>query len=94
MDVPRDQVVAFALYTHDRGVLKVGTKADINITLMDNHVDPTALFFNMTYADENWRKVVNDVRFRQAVSQGINRQEIIDTVYYGNAQMPTLVPSE
>src|SRR3972149_5629404 len=23
MDVPRDQVVAFALYTHDRGVLKL-----------------------------------------------------------------------
>jgi peptide/nickel transport system substrate-binding protein len=69
-------------------------KAGINITLMDNHVDPTALFFNMTYKDDNWRTVVNDIRFRQAVTQGINRQEIIDTVYFGFAQPVTLVPGE
>ena len=64
-------------------------KAGINSSLMDNHVDPTAIFLNMTYNDPDWRKVVNDVRFRQAISNGINRQEIIDTVYYGFAQMPT-----
>jgi peptide/nickel transport system substrate-binding protein len=69
-------------------------KADINITLMDNHVDPTALFLNMTYANDNWREVVNDVRFRLAVTHGINRAEIIDTVYFGYGQMPTLVPAE
>jgi len=66
--------------------------ANLKITLMDNHVDPTCLYLNYTYADENWRKVVNDIRFRQALTHGINRQEIIDTVYFGYGQMPTLVP--
>ena len=69
-------------------------KADIHVQLMDNHVDPTCLFLNNTYADENFKKTVNDVRFRQALSYGINRQEIIDSVYFGYAQMPKLVPSE
>jgi peptide/nickel transport system substrate-binding protein len=69
-------------------------KAGIKFNLMDNHVDPTCLFLNFTYKDENWRKTVNDVRFRQALSYGLNRQEIIDSVYFGYAKIPTLVPSE
>ena len=69
-------------------------KAGFNVTLMDNHVDPTALFINYTYDDENFRTVVRDLRFRQAVNYAINRQEIIDNVYFGLAQLPTLVDSE
>ena len=69
-------------------------KAGFKVTLMDNHVDPTALFINYTYDDANFRKVVNDIRFRQAVNYAINRQEIIDNVYFGLASLPTLVPSE
>lgn len=69
-------------------------KANIQATLMDNHVDPTCLFINLTFKDETFRKVVNDVRFRQAVSHALNRKEIIDSVYYTFAQMPKLVPSD
>ena len=69
-------------------------KANIEPILMDNHVDPTAFFFNLTSKDENYRKTVNDVRFRLAISHAINRKEIIENVYYGFAQMPKLVPSE
>lgn len=57
-------------------------------------MDPTVLFLNMTYKDENWRKVVRDVRFRQAITHGLNRQEMIDSVYFGFAKIPELVPSE
>jgi peptide/nickel transport system substrate-binding protein len=69
-------------------------KAGFSVQLMDNHVDPTALFLNNTFEDANWKKVVNDLRFRQALNYAINRQEIIDNVYYTFAQMPELVPSE
>jgi peptide/nickel transport system substrate-binding protein len=69
-------------------------KAGFKVTLMDNHVDPTALFINYTYADANFRKVVNDIRFRQAVNFAINRKEIIDNVYFGLASLPATVPNE
>jgi len=69
-------------------------KAGFRTVLMDNHVDPTALFINNTFADENWRAVVNDLRFRQAVNYAINRQEFVDNIYYGLASLPELVPSE
>jgi len=69
-------------------------KAGFRVVLMDNHVDPTALFINNTYEDENWRTVVNDIRFRQAINYAINRQEIIDNIYYGLASQPELTPSE
>lgn len=44
--------------------------------------------FNFTYDDPVWRQVVNDLRFRQALSFAINRDEIIDAVYYGLASKP------
>jgi peptide/nickel transport system substrate-binding protein len=69
-------------------------KAGFKVTLMANHVDPTALFINYTYDDANFRKVVMDIRFRQAVNYAINRKEIIDNVYFGLASMPTLVNNE
>jgi peptide/nickel transport system substrate-binding protein len=68
--------------------------AGFRTVLMDNHVDPTALFINSTYEDANWRAVVNDIRFRQAINFAINRQEIVDNIYYGLASLPELVPSE
>ena len=45
-----------------------------------------ALFFNMTHPDPVLRSVFSDVRFRQAVSVAINRDEIVDTVFLGAAQ--------
>jgi peptide/nickel transport system substrate-binding protein len=49
---------------------------------------------NLTYEDETFRSVVRDVRFRRALNMAINREEIIDVVYYGFAELPTSVPSE
>jgi len=64
-------------------------KAGFNTVLLDMHVDSSVIFFNQTFKDDNWRKVVQDVRFRQAVSHAINRQEIIDSIYYSYAAMPS-----
>ncbi|MEZ4867218.1 MAG: ABC transporter substrate-binding protein [Caldilineaceae bacterium] len=64
------------------------------VQLLDNHVDPTALYLNLTFDDPVWREVTGDLRFRQALNMAINRQEIIDSVYFGLASLPELVPAE
>ncbi len=42
-----------------------------------------ALFPNLNAADEVWRGVLRDVRFRRALSLAIHRHEINQVVYYG-----------
>jgi len=63
------------------------------VVLLDMHVTPANPSFNFTYKDPVWRKVVRDVRFRKALNMAINRDEIIDAVYFGFAELPTMVPS-
>jgi len=43
----------------------------------------TEVFLNLTFKNDNWRKVVQDERFRKALALGINCKEIIDAVYLG-----------
>lgn len=42
-----------------------------------------AVSFNVTSADEEKRKVFGDLRFRQAMSIAINREELNQTAYFG-----------
>jgi peptide/nickel transport system substrate-binding protein len=63
-------------------------KAGFQVVLLRAHIEPICLVLNQTYDDPNWRKLVSDIRFRQAVSLAINRQEIIDSLYYGYAALP------
>lgn len=63
-------------------------KANIRVALTDMHVDSSGLRLNETFDDPKWQEVSRDIRFRKAVSMAINRQELIDTVYYGYASMP------
>jgi len=62
--------------------------AGFRVQLLDMHVDSSGLRINQTFDDPNWREVAQDIRFRQAVSLAINRQELIDTIYYGYASLP------
>ena len=57
------------------------------------HGTPTDPRLNLTYDDPVWRQVVGDVRFRTALSHAINREEIIDAIYFGFATPSTYVPS-
>ncbi len=41
---------------------------------------------NMNVSDPAWRKVMQDVRVRRALSLGINRSEINEAIYFGLAQ--------
>jgi peptide/nickel transport system substrate-binding protein len=42
-----------------------------------------ALLPNLNYADEGWRKILQDVRFRRALSLAINRHEINMAAFFG-----------
>ncbi len=72
--VPLDKV---ALYkeNEEKGGYRLLTNTALHRTAAD-------IFFNMTYADETWRSIVRDVRFRQALNLALNKQDIVDTVYY------------
>lgn len=69
-------------------------KGLIKVTLLETHVDPTALFLNYTYDDPVWREVTGNVEFRRALNMAINRREIIESIYFGLAAPPELVPGE
>ncbi len=58
------------------------------------HADPTALYFQTCDPDPAFQSVVGDVRFREAVSHAIDREEIIDVQYLGLGDVPTWVPSD
>jgi peptide/nickel transport system substrate-binding protein len=44
-----------------------------------------ALYPNLNVADQGWRALMRDVRFRRALSLAINRREINQVVYFGLA---------
>jgi peptide/nickel transport system substrate-binding protein len=69
-------------------------KAGFRVQLLDMHVDSSSLRLNQTFDNPNWRELAQDIRFRQAVSLAINRQELIDTIYYGYASLPLMTMGE
>ena len=54
----------------------------------------TAIFPNLTSENPVWRELVRDVRFRRALSLGINRHEINQVIYFGlaNESNNTVLP--
>jgi len=50
--------------------------------------------FNLTHTDEELRKIFNDLRFRQAMSLAINREEIVELVYLGQATPMQATPAD
>jgi peptide/nickel transport system substrate-binding protein len=63
-------------------------KAGFKVALLDMHVDSSCLYLNETFDDADWKSIAQDLRFRQALSLAINRQELIDTIYYSYASLP------
>lgn len=55
---------------------------------------PIPITFNYSNPDAQWRKIVWDRRFREALNLAINRKEIIDAVYNGFASLSRITPSE
>lgn len=73
---------------------KENEKNGYKALLAKMHVTPTDIFLNQTYGDETWRKVVRDVRFRKALNLAMDRDEIIDSIYYGFADPSTIIDSK
>ena len=73
---------------------KENEKNGYKVQIATDHVTHSDVFLNQTYKDENWRTVVRNKKFRQALNMAIDRKEVLDAVYYGYADMPTWVPSE
>jgi peptide/nickel transport system substrate-binding protein len=69
-------------------------KGNFRVQLLDMHVAPTNVTINQTFDDPVWRQVVQDARFRRAVSHAMDRPTMIDAIYFGFAEMPETVPSE
>lgn len=58
------------------------------------HADPTALYIQTCNSDPAYVAIASDVRFRQALSHAIDREEIIDIIYLGLGDVPTWIPAE
>ena len=69
-------------------------KGNYNLKFGNIHRTAGVIFLNMTYKDDTWRKVTQDIRFRQALNMALNRKEIIDAVYYGYAEPTDMVPNK
>jgi peptide/nickel transport system substrate-binding protein len=69
------------------------TRGNYNVTLFDLHRTAADVQLNMTHPDPVWRQVVRDVRFRRALSIALNRDEIVDAVYFGYAAPSKSVPN-
>lgn len=65
--------------------LKQGEKRnDYKVLLWEKALgSQMALYPNLNVEDPEWRKLMRDVRFRRALSLGINRHEINEVVYFG-----------
>jgi len=83
LDMPK-----LALYRENEEVGKY------RLMLGNIHRTSGCAFLNLTLADEAWRKVVQNLDFRRALSHAIDRVEIIDAVYYGLGEPSHLNPNE
>jgi len=56
--------------------------------MFNMHVTPTDIMINQTYGDdEGYHEVVRDPRFGKALMHAIDREELIDSIYYGFADV-------
>ena len=66
---------------------KSAKTSGINVRLWESGSgSQIALYPNLTATDEEWRKLMRDVRFRRALSVAIDREELNQVVYLGLAK--------
>ena len=58
-----------------------------------NRGNEYSMMFNLTHPDPVMRDIFNDVRFRQAMSLSINREEINELIYFGLATPSQSAPT-
>ena len=65
------------------GASKPGAKFKASIAPWSRY---SSFFVNLTHKDPELRKVFNNVKFRQSISHAFNREEISETVYFGEGK--------
>ena len=66
---------------------KSAKTSGVNVSLWESGSgSQLALYPNLTASDEEWRKLMRDVRFRRALSLAIDREELNQSVYLGLAK--------
>jgi peptide/nickel transport system substrate-binding protein len=72
-------------------LFKENEKNGYTIHMVPAHVTYTDVGINLTWADGDaeYRSIVQNLKFRQALNKAIDREELIDTVYYGFAKVAT-----
>jgi peptide/nickel transport system substrate-binding protein len=66
---------------------KSAKKSGVRVYLWESGSDSQlALYPNLTASDEEWRKLMRDVRFRRALSLAIDREDLNQSVYLGLAK--------
>lgn len=56
------------------------------LSLVPSASQQCQIYLNLTHKDPAMREMFNNMAFRQALSLGMNRQEIIDIVYFGQSE--------
>ncbi|WP_208738236.1 ABC transporter substrate-binding protein [Oceanidesulfovibrio marinus] len=84
-----------AIFIEDYPLLKDNeSKGDYAIDLAPTLGENIFYAFNTTDKDEELRKIFNDLRFRQAMSVAINRDEINELVFFGQGVPMQATPAE
>ena len=68
-------------------------KGDYKVVLAAGSIG-ASLAFNITHVDPKLREVYGDVRFRQAVSHAINRDEMNEVLYFGLGTPSQSMPAD
>ena len=58
-----------------------------------NRGNEYSFIFNLTHPDPYLKELFNDIRWRQAMSMAINRDEINELVYFGLATASQAAPT-
>ena len=69
-------------------------EGNFNLKLGSHHRTSGVAFLNLTFDDPAWRAVVQEVRFREALSHAIDRVDFIESLYYGLGEPSRLNPTE
>jgi peptide/nickel transport system substrate-binding protein len=70
-------------------LFKENEKYGFTVFMAPSHLTQTDIGINMTWADGDaeYKSIVKNLKFRQALNKAIDREELIDTIYYGFAKV-------
>ncbi|MCF8002581.1 MAG: hypothetical protein K9K76_12090, partial [Halanaerobiales bacterium] len=69
-------------------------KGGFRVPMLETHYAKTIFVLNPTFEDEVFQELVNNKDFRKAINMAIDREEIINSVYYGFASTPNTIPAD